>query len=79
MDETNFDTEWKWNFVSEEMDRKFAIFYTVSNEQLIKVGPMIWTVLRLLNKMQNGKLKDNKEDRDKLTTRYKDYNVDTYN
>ena len=41
----NFDTDWKWNIVSEEIEKKFETFYTVSNERLIKVDPMIWTVL----------------------------------
>ena len=41
MDETNSDTAWKWNIVSEEMEKKFETFYTVSNERLIKAGPMI--------------------------------------
>ena len=27
--ETNVDTEWKWNIVSEEMAKKFETFYTV--------------------------------------------------
>ena len=40
-EETNFDTEWKWNIVSEEMEKKFETFYTVSNERLIKAGPII--------------------------------------
>ena len=35
-DETNFDTEWKWDIVSEEMEKKFETFYTVSKEKLTK-------------------------------------------
>ena len=69
MDETNFDTEWKWNIALEEMEKKFETFSTVSNERLIKADPMIWTVLRLLNKMQNWKLEDGKEDGDISTIR----------
>ena len=45
IDERIIDTEWKWNIVSEEMEKKFEIFYSVSNERLIKAGPTIWTVL----------------------------------
>ena len=41
MDETNSDTEWKWNIVLEELEKKFETLYTVSNERLIKAGPMI--------------------------------------
>ena len=41
MDETNFDTAWKWNIALEEMEKKFETFYTVSNERLIKAGLMI--------------------------------------
>ena len=41
MDGTNSDTEWKWNIVLEEMEKKFETFYTVSNERLIKAGPML--------------------------------------
>ena len=41
MDGTNSDTKWKWNIVLEEMEKKFETSYTVSNERLIKVGPMI--------------------------------------
>ena len=35
-DETNFDTEWKWDIVSEEMEKKFETLCTVSKEQLTK-------------------------------------------
>ena len=41
MAETNSDTAWKWNIVLEEMEKKFETSYTVSNERLIKAGPMI--------------------------------------
>ena len=68
MDQPNFDTEWKWNIVSEEMGKKFETFYTVSNERLIKAGPMIWTVLRPLKIMHNARLKDDKEHKDTSTT-----------
>ena len=68
MDETNFDTEWNWNIVLEEMEKKFETYYTVSNERLIKAGPMIWTVIKPLNMSQNEKLKEVREDRDALTT-----------
>ena len=67
MDETNFDTKWKWSIVLEATEKKFQTFYIVSNERLEKAGPMIWTVLRLLNKMRKGKLKDDKEERDMST------------
>ena len=40
-DETNSDTEWKWNIVLEEMEKKLETSYTVSNERLIGAGPMI--------------------------------------
>ena len=63
MDETNFDTEWKWNIVLKEVGKKFGTFHTLSNERLLKAGPKIWTVLRPLNKMQNVRLKDDKEDK----------------
>ena len=68
MDETNFDIDWKWNIVLEEMETKFETSYTVWNERLIKAGPMLWTVFRPLNITQNEKLKDDKEDRDTLIT-----------
>ena len=41
MDGTNSDTEWKWNIVLEDMEKKFVTFHTVSNERLIRAGPMI--------------------------------------
>ena len=41
MEATNSDTEWKWNFALEEMEKKFETSYIVSSERLIKVGPMI--------------------------------------
>ena len=41
MDETNSDFDWKWNIVSEEMEKKFGTSYTVSNERLTRAGPMI--------------------------------------
>ena len=28
-DETNFDTEWKWNIVSEELEQKFGTFHGI--------------------------------------------------
>ena len=68
MDETSFDTEWKWNIVLEEKEKKSETSYTVSNERLLKAGPMIWMVLRPLNITQNEKLKDDKNERDRLTT-----------
>ena len=68
MDETNSDTEWKWNIALEEMEKKFGTSYTVSSERLIKAGPMIWTVLRLLTMPQSVQLKDDNEDRDISTT-----------
>ena len=67
MDETSSDTAWKWNIVLEEIEKKFETFYTVSNEQLIKAGPMIWTVLRPLTMPQNLRPKEVKEDKDTLT------------
>ena len=48
---------------------KIEIFYTGSNERLIKAGPMTWTVLRPLNTMQIVMLKNDKEVRDISTTR----------
>ena len=33
----------------------------------------------MLNKMKNGKLKDNKEDKDISTTGWKYYDLETYN
>ena len=66
--ETNSHTTWRWNIVLEELEKKFGTFYTVSDERLIKAGPMIWTVLRLLNKMPNLRLKDDKGDKDTLIT-----------
>ena len=78
MDEKKLDTEWKWNIVSEEMEKSFETFQTVSNERLIKAGPKIWTVLRPLYKMQNEKLRLNKEDKDTSTTHWKDLDLDIY-
>ena len=68
MAETNSDTAWKVNIVLEEMEKKFVTSYTVSNERLIRAGPMIWTVLRPLSITLNVKLKDDKEDKDTSTT-----------
>ena len=79
MDETNSDTEWKWNIVLEEMEKKFETFYTVSNERLIKAGPMIWTVLRPRNKMRNGQHKADKGDKGKWTTVCEDLDLDICN
>ena len=67
-DETNSDTEWKWNIVLEEMEKKFETSYTVSNERMIRAGPMIWTVSRPLTMPQNLRPKEDKEDKDTLTT-----------
>ena len=62
------DTEWKWNFVLEEMGKKFETSYTVSNERLIKAGAMIWTVLRPLTMPQSVRPKEDKEDKDTSTS-----------
>ena len=69
LDETSSDTEWKWNIVSEELDRKIETIYTVSEERLNKAGPMIWMVLTLPNKRRNDTLQHNKEDKDTSITR----------
>ena len=79
MDETNSDTEWKWNIVLEEMEKKFETFYTVSNERLIKAGPLIWTVLRPLNKMRNGQHKADKGDKGTWTRVCEDLDLDICN
>ena len=68
-DETNFETEGKWNTVSEELEKKFETFYTLSKWRMTKAGPMIWIVLRPRKIMQNEKLKLDKGDKDTSTTR----------
>ena len=68
IDETNSDTEWKWNIALEEMEKKFETSYTLSSGQLIKAGPMIWTVLKPLTVPQNLRPKEDKEDKHTLTT-----------
>ena len=40
-DERNSDTEWKWNIVLEEIEKKFETSYIVSNERLIGADPMV--------------------------------------
>ena len=69
MDETNSDTEGKWNIALEEIEKKFEIFHTLSSERLIKAGPIMWTVLRPLTMSQNVRPKKDKEDRDTSITR----------
>ena len=64
-DETNFDKEWRWNIVSDEMEKIVEILYTVSNERFTKAGPMIWKVLRPRIILRNETLK----------TRYIDYSL----
>ena len=39
-DEILFDTEWKCDIVSEEIEKKFGTFYTVSEERVTKAGPI---------------------------------------
>ena len=77
-DETNFDTEWKWNIVSEDMEKKFETFHLL-NERSIKAGPMIWTVLRPLNKMRNGQHKADKGDKGTWTRVCEDLDLDVSN
>ena len=79
MDETNSDTAWKWNIVLEEMEKNFEIFYTVSNERLIKAGPMIRTVSRPLIKMRTGQQKGDKGDKGTWTTVCEDLDSDISN
>ena len=42
MDETNLDTEWKWNTASEEMEKKSEISSIASGKLWIKGGQTIW-------------------------------------
>ena len=69
MDETNSDTEWKWNIVLEERGKKFGTTYTASKEPWIKVAQMIWKELPQQIMVLREQLKDDKEDRDTSTTR----------
>ena len=66
---TILGTEWKWNFVSDEMEMGFGTFHTVWEERLTKADPMIIMVLRLRNIKQNKTLRLDKEDKDTSTTR----------
>ena len=76
-DGTNFDTEWKWNIVSEEVEKTFGNFYTVSIKLLTKAGPTNWMVMRPPNKTQNETLKHDKEEKNTSTFRWKDLDLDT--
>ena len=67
-DKPIFDTEWKWNNVSEEMEKKNQTFYTVSKERLTKAGPMIWLALKAGNKTLNETLYQDNENKDITTT-----------
>ena len=79
MDGTSSCTGWKWNIVLEEMEKKFEPFYTVSNERLIKAGPMIWTTLRPLSKMRNEQHKADKGDKGTWTTVCENLDLDICN
>ena len=41
-DGTNSDTEWKWNIVLEEIEKKLGTSYIASRELWIKGGQTIW-------------------------------------
>ena len=68
MDGTNFDTEWKWNIVSEEMEKTFGTSYIASRELLIKGGQTIWKELPQQTMVLKELLRHGKDDKDSLTT-----------
>ena len=68
MDETSSDTEWKWNTSSEEMEKKSEISSIASRELWIKGGQAIWKELPQQIMVLKEQLKDDKEDKDTLTT-----------
>ena len=77
--ETNVDTEWRWNLVSEKMEKKLGTFYTESKERLTRGSPRLGMVLRRPNKRQNRTPKHDKRDKNTSTFRCRDLNLDTYN
>ena len=79
MDETNFKTEWKWNIVLEEMERKFGTSYIVSRELWIKGDQTIWKELTQQTMVLKEPLWHGRDDKDILTTQWKDLEIDTYN
>ena len=68
MDETNFDTEWKWNNVSEDREKKLVIFFTKSREPSTRVSQTKWKESLTLNQLPSETLEHDKEDKDTLTT-----------
>ena len=79
MDETNFDTEWKWNIAIEEMEKKFGTSYIASRELWIEGGQTLWKEVPQQTMVLKEQLRHGKEDKDTLTTRWKDSHLDTYN
>ena len=69
MDETNLDTEWKQNTVSEEMEKKSGVSSIASSELWIKDGQTTWKELPQRTMALKEQLKDDREDRDTSTIR----------
>ena len=57
VDELNSATHSKLNIVFEELEKKFRFSSTESKWPWTNAGPMIWTDLPAINKMENGIVK----------------------
>ena len=67
-EETNFDIEWKWNIVLEEMERKFETLYMEYTELWIKGGQTRWKEMPRQIVVLKELLRHCKEDKDTSTT-----------
>ena len=67
-DATNFDTEWKWNFVLEEMGKRFGTSYIASKELWMTGGRTIWKELPQEIMVLKEMLRHGKDDEDLLIT-----------
>ena len=68
MDETNLDTEWKYNTVSEEMEKESEISSIASRELWIKGGQTIWKELPQQTMVLRELLGDDKVHKDTSIT-----------
>ena len=68
MDEANFDNEWKWNIVLEEMEKRVGNSYIASKELWIKDDQTIWKELAQQIMELKEMLRHGKDDKDILTT-----------
>ena len=77
--QTSFGTEWKWNTVLEEMEKKFEAPYILSKKLWLNNGLTMGREHSQETIAPKGLLKRGDDDNDILTSQWKDLDQDTDN